>query len=205
MNLIKKIAQWVLSKELAEEREECQRKIIEERERQLEIIEKLQSAKKALEKLNDDMRIKLLGKREVLVSRTILENLVKCLPDSNAVGTGRISAEEIMKRNATFSEKIGGREYQHRIFVKKVIVQKEKEECGVIVHVSDYSIDIFVPLKIDKIKYSAFGSFSEIETYFWDFYGAGIRMLSDEAWEYCVQFLRAQRNVLLEFKEEGLL
>lgn len=192
MNLFKKIARLILSDELDEERRHYQK-----------IFDDLKLEKEALENLNKDLRYRLFGKRKVLISQQILECVVKCLPDPNAVGTGRITASEISKNSVSVTESIAGVEYKHFVFVKKI--EGRDDEIGAVVHITNYLIDIFVPLRREKVSYEAFGVNTEIDTFFWDFYGAGIRMLSNEAWKLSTEFIRAQRNVLSEFKQEGLL
>lgn len=108
MNLFKKIARLILSDELDEERRHYQK-----------IFDDLKLEKEALENLNKDLRYRLFGKRKVLISQQILECVVKCLPDPNAVGTGRITASEISKNSVSVTESIAGVEYKHFVFVKK--------------------------------------------------------------------------------------
>lgn len=149
MNWIKKFAQWLLSEELAEERKHYQK-----------INDDLRADKEALEKSNEGLRRLAFGRRKHLVSQLMLECIVKCLPDPNAVGTGGIT---------------------------------------------DYNMNIFIPLRKENVSYKVYGVQTAIETYFWDFYGAGLRMLSAEAWAMATEFIRAQNNVLKEFREQGLL
>ena len=192
MNWIKKFAQWLLSEELAEERKHYQK-----------INDDLRADKEALEKSNEGLRRIAFGRRKHLVSQLMLECIVKCLPDPNAVGTGGITASEIKLRNMGFVDEIGGRKYDHKCFVKEITAHEG--ERGAIVHITDYNMNIFIPLRKEKVSYVAYGVQTAIETYFWDFYGAGLRMLSAEAWAMATEFIRAQNNVLSEFRQEGLL
>lgn len=192
MNWIKKFAQWVLSEELAEERKHYQK-----------INDDLRADKEGLEKINEGLRKRLFGRRKVLVSQLMLECIVKCLPDPNAVGVGRISASDISLRNMGFVDELGGRKHEHKVLVKE-ITEREGER-GAIVHITEYNINIFIPLRKENVSYEVYGVQTAIDTFFWDFYGAGIRMLSAEAWAMSTEFIRAQRNVLSEFRQEGLL
>lgn len=72
-------------------------------------------------------------------------------------------------------------------------------------HITDYNLNIFIPLRKENISYEIFGVQTAIETFFWDFYGAGIRMISNEAWRMATAFIRAQNSVLSDFREMGLL
>ena len=96
MNWIKKFAQWLLSEELAEERKHYQK-----------INDDLRADKKALEKSNEWLKRLAFGRRKHLVSQLMLECIVKCLPDPNAVGVGRISAADIIIRNMGFVDELG--------------------------------------------------------------------------------------------------
>lgn len=192
MNWIKKFAQWLLSEELAEERKHYKK-----------INDDLRADKEALEKSNEGLRRLAFGRRKHLVSQLMLECIVKCLPDPNAVGTGGITASDIKLRNMGFVDEIGGRKYDHKCFVKEITAHEG--ERGAIVHITDYNMNIFIPLRKENVSYEVYGVQTAIETYFWDFYGAGLRMLSAEAWAMATEFIRAQNNVLKEFREQGLL
>jgi hypothetical protein len=192
MNWIKKFAQWVISEELAEERKHYQK-----------INDDLRADKEVLEKSNEGLRRLAFGRRKHLVSQLMLECIVKCLPDPNAVGVGGITASDIKLRNMGFVDEIGGRKYDHKCFVKEITEQNV--ERGAIVHITDYNMNIFIPLRIENVSYEVYGVQTAIETYFWDFYGAGLRMLSAEAWAMATEFIRAQNNVMKEFREQGLL
>ena len=192
MNWIKKFAQWLLSEELAEERKHYQK-----------INDDLRADKEALEKSNEGLRRLAFGRRKHLVSQLMLECIVKCLPDPNAVGTGGITASDIKMRNMGFVDELGGRKYDHKCFVKEITAHEG--ERGAIVHITDYNMNIFIPLRKENVSYEVYGVQTAIETYFWNFYGAELRMLSAEAWAMATEFIRAQNNVLKEFREQGLL
>lgn len=192
MNWIKKFAQWLLSEELAEERKHYQK-----------INDDLRADKEALEKSNEGLRRLAFGRRKHLVSQLMLECIVKCLPDPNAVGTGGITASDIKMRNMGFVDELGGMKYEHKCFVKEITAHEGEQ--GAIVYITDYNMNIFIPLRKENVSYEVYGVQTAIETYFWDFYGAGLRMLSSEAWAMATEFIRAQNNVLSEFREQGLL
>lgn len=192
MNWIQKFAQWILSEELEKQNKEHECK-----------VSGLESEKEALEKSNEGLRRLAFGRRKHLVSQLMLECIVKCLPDPNAVGTGGITASDIKLRNVGFVDELGGRKYDHKCFVKEITAHEV--ERGAIVHITDYNINIFIPLRRENVSYEVYGVSSAIDTYFWDFYRAGIRMVSDEAWAMSIEFITAQNNVMKELREEGLL
>jgi len=173
MNIVKKIARWILQKELDEEKQ----------------------------KQKFEINNLIISKR-VLISQTMLECISKILPDSNQMGAEKMTSEDFRIHSIYFTDGING--IRHKIFIKDIDCKK-----GVNIYISDYEINIFIPLCRENINYKICGIDSSIDssidTYFWDFYKAGIRMVSDEAWGVSVEFMMAQRNVLKEFKEEGLL
>ena len=184
MNWIKKFARWVLRNELKA------------------ISESMGEARRYAKDI-ELLKRQIFGRHKHLVSQLMLEYIVKCLPDPNAVGIGRITASDIKMRNMVFEDELGGRKYVHKCFVKEIT--SREGERGAIVHITDYNMNIFIPLRKEKVSYEVYGVQTAIETYFWDFYGAGLRMLSAEAWTMATEFIRAQNNVLSEFREQGLL
>jgi len=142
MNWIKKFAQWVLSEELAEERKHYQK-----------INDDLRADNEALKKSNEGLRRLAFGRRKHLVSQLMLECIVKCLPDPNAVGVGRLSSADIsIIRNMGFVDELGGRKYDHKCFVKE-ITEREGER-GAIVYITDYNMNIFIPIRKENVSYS---------------------------------------------------
>lgn len=188
MNWIKKFAQWILREEINAFKS---------------TLAKQANEKQALNNKIERLKSRLFGRRKHLVSQLMLECIVKCLPDPNAVGTGGITASDIKMRNMGFVDEIGGRKYDHKCFVKEITTHEG--ERGAIVHITDYNMNIFIPLRRENVSYEVYGVQTAIETYFWDFYGAGLRMLSAEVWAMVTEFIRAQNNVLSEFREQGLL
>ena len=135
----------------------------------------------------------------------MLKCISEMLPDPNKVGTGGITASELNFRAMNFVDELRGQKYQHSIrFVKAIGVEDENIQ-GLTIHISDYNLNVFIPLRRENISYEVYGVSSAIDTYFWDFYGAGIRMVSDEAWAISIEFITAQNNVMKELREEGLL
>ena len=125
------------------------------------------------------------------------------LPDPNKAGTGGLTSSELSMRSRCFVDRLNGREFQHTIKFVKVIGEGSVQSLTV--HISDYNIMVTIPLRRENVNYEVYGVQTAIDTYFWDFYGAGIRMLSEEAWAMSTEFIRAQNNVLSEFKQQGLL
>lgn len=190
--IVKRIARWVLREELADERKHYQAD-----HRALE--QKLIIANEETNRL----RKIAFGSRKVLLSQIMVQTIVEMLPDPNKAGTGGLTSSELSARSRCFVDKLNGREFQHTIKFVKVIGEGSIQ--GLTVHISDYNIMVTIPLRRENVNYEVYGVKTAIDTYFWDFYGAGIRMLSEEAWAMSTEFIRAQNNVLSEFREQGLL
>ena len=194
MNWIQKFAQWILSEELEKQNKEHECK-----------VSGLESEKEALEKMNENLRKLAFGNRKILMSQTMLKCITQMLPDPNKVGTGGITASELKLRNMGFVDELRGQKYQHSVRFVKAIGGEDENIQGLTIHISDYNLNVFIPLRRENVSYEVYGVSSAIDTYFWDFYGAGIRMVSDEAWAMSIEFITAQNNVMKELREEGLL
>ena len=51
---------------------------------------------------------------------------------------------------------------------------------------------IIIPLRKEKKTYRILGVETEIETYFYDFYESGLRLLTGSSWNFMAEFMRAQ-------------
>ena len=187
MNFIKKIARKILSEELNTLQEQYEYKI------------------SRLEIKNKGLLDSVFGKRKVLLSQDMVDGIVKTLPDPNKFGNGNINSSELNNQPLCFVDELRGVKYKHVFKIVKVIEGKDKKIQGITINISDYNINVFIPLKREKVEYNVFNVNSEIDTYFWDFYQSGIRMINNEAWLMSMEFITAQNNVINELKEEGLL
>lgn len=177
--IVKRIARWILREELQQTSESYQTEI-------------------------ERLRNLAFGKRKILINQTMLECIVKMLPDPNRAGNGGLTASDLNIRSMKFVDTLRGQRYEHSIkFVKAI--GDDKGLQGLTMNISDYNINVFVPLRRENVSYEIYGVQSSIDTYFWDFYGAGIRMISNEAWTMATEFINAQNNAMKELREEGLL
>lgn len=195
MEIVKKIARYILRKELKlqEVAFETQAGLIHDYSQKFE----------EFEKRIESLRKIAFGSHKVLLSQIMVQTIVEMLPDPNKAGTGRLTSSELSMRSRCFVDRLNGREFQHKIkFVKAI---GEENIQGLTVHISDYNIMVTIPLRRENVNYGVYGVQTAIDTYFWDFYGAGIRMLSNEAFAISSEFIKVQHNVLSEFREQGLL
>ena len=195
MKIVKKIAKRILSEELAKIESLWKEK-----------NDNLRIEIEVLEKSNQKFKRLAFGVNKYLVSQLMFECIVKCLPDPNKVGTGNITPSEVSMCNMRFVDKSCGELHDHKCYVKEI---KEKSdgsgEKGAVVHITDYNMNIFIPLRREDINYEIYGVQTNIDTYFWDFYRAGIRMVGEDSWALSKEFILAQRNVLKELRKGNLL
>lgn len=188
MEIVKKIAKWILREEL----NELQKTLNKQAHEKVEMNKQIASLKE-----------RLFGSRKVLLSQTMVECIVKMLPDPNKAGFGGLTSSDLKIRNMNFVDELGGRQ-QHSVRFVQAIGDDERLQ-GLTINISEYNINVFIPLRRENVNYEVFGVQTAIDTYFWDLYGAGIRMLSNEAFAMSSEFINAQRNVMKEFREQGLL
>lgn len=189
MKIVKKIARWVLREEI----QDFQSKVSKQAHDKIELNKQIESLRKIA-----------FGSRKVLLSQTMVSCIVQMLPDPNKAGCGGLTSSDLKMRNMNFVDELGGRQYQHSVRFVQAIGDDERLQ-GLTINISDYNINVFIPLRRENVSYEVFGVQTAIDTYFWDLYGAGIRMLSNAAFSTSSEFIKAQHNVLLEFREEGLL
>lgn len=187
MIIVKKIARFILRSELAEMRRTNTSLLCQ--------IEEQYNEKVELNKRIKMLEEKVFGSRKVLLSQTMVKCIVEMLPDPNRVGCVGLTSSELKSRSLNFIDEVGGRQYQH--FVRFVqVLGDDKEIRGLAINISEYNINVLIPLRRENLSYEIFGIQTAIDTYFWDFYGAGIRMLSDEAFALSSEFIKAQLNIL---------
>lgn len=70
------------------------------------------------------------------------------------------------------------------------------------IEIIDFRIKIFIPLRNVKMQTQVCGIATEVETYVWDLYRAGIRIVSDTEFNTVMEFVVAQNKVLKELNAE---
>lgn len=191
MKILKKLASFILQEEIIEQQK--QYKLLK--------IEKLEAEKKALEKMTEDLKKIAFGDRKVLFSQEAAKYLVQILPDPNKLATGTITFEELKKRNLSIAEEMEKAKCDFHIYIGKIVYDDDKVVQGVTIRISSYDHveDVFIPVRREKMSYEIHGIETTIDTYFWDIYRSGIRIMSNESWELFMDFIKAQKDVLKEF------
>ena len=177
-NVIKFLARRILAKEIAAE-------------------------KAALEKENRKLREMAFGKNSCLLSATLFNEVIKRLPDANFIGGGDYNENKTPYRYYKMTEKLNGVEYERNIGV--IPAKTGAKEKGVTITISGYGISFFIPLRQEVTKYNLFSIDSSINTYFWDIYRAGVKIVTDEAWAFLITYINAQNSAIKSLKQEKLL
>lgn len=184
MKIVKAIAKRILRKELKIQRETNQ-----------ELCQKLEEARKTVAYYENKEECK----KQIIISKEILNCILKILPNPNKLANGILTPEELTYCNSVFlSEEIGGIEYDFKIFISRV---SEKEA---VIKVFD-DVEIKIPLKKTKTLLFVYGVSTEIESYSWDFNNSNIQIVDDEDWKRIREFVFAQSRALQDFRVQGLL
>lgn len=184
MEIVKKIARYILRKELKlqEVAFETQAGLIHDYSQKFEEFEK---------QINELRK----QRRGPIISSLMLSNIVSILPDPNEVATGRVSVKDLKDATTSFME--NGKTFFCKI-IKVIPSDSESKSSisGLLIHISEYNMTIEIPLSLQKMDYNVFGVSTEISTYFWDFYKSGMRLLNSKSWIMFTEFIKAQYNVL---------
>lgn len=149
------------------------------------------------------------GKRHVILPSSAVSCIVDMLPNPNAVASGQLSAQALLRLNDKESVRryvyvLRGREYSSEI---RIVADTRSEEAkqaekGVMIELMDFRIKIFIPLIKTKMNTQVDGVNTEVESWVWDLYRAGIRVVGDTDFNMIMEFVIAQNNVLKELNEE---
>lgn len=148
------------------------------------------------------LRELVYGKRGCLLPVTLYTKIIAWLPDANLIGNHFYDYYEGKGRQVTVKETLDGVEYPRLISLESQI--NEMGERGAVVIIHDYQIQFFIPLRLEVTNYNLFGVHSNINTYIWDIYRSGVRIVTDDAWAFLLNYVKAQSNVMKEFKGSGL-
>lgn len=175
MNIFKRIATKILSSELKEKDE---------------TILSLKTANESLKDL-------AFGKQRVLVPRGMIEAVIKILPNPNAFV---IESPSKIPYVTEYGYTLRGEERRALIHLSdKILVDGNVPDSqGVVVKVPDFNIQFTIPITKEQLNTHAFGTDIAVDTYTWNLYRAGIRMISDDDFMRTLEYLVATRNVLSE-------
>lgn len=155
------------------------------------------------------MRLLAFGRNYVILPSSAASCIVDMLPNPNAVATGQLGAQALLRLNDKESVRryvyvLRGREYSSeiRIVADTRPEEEKKAEQGLMIELMDFHIKIFIPLIKAKMNTQVAGVNTEVESWIWDLYRAGIRVVGDTDFNMIMEFVIAQNNVLKELNEE---
>lgn len=186
MNIIKKIAKWVLKDDLriANTRITTLQNDLREKD---EKINEIQC------QLNNWIFKSKINQNSIL-PQSAVKSIIDCLPNPNEAAIGKLRS--VRKFDTYFSYNVGGKNIKHLVRLEKFCCVNEVIYAQVKIY--DLNISIKLPLKKEKIQYNAFGVNTEIETYYWGFNFSNIKIVSDDVWKIMTEFITAQKEVLTE-------
>ena len=141
------------------------------------------------------------GNHPIILSRGIVRAIMELLPNPNGFVSGEISTTELvanreMKYDYTFR---GQKRQASVLIVRDERAEKQKaDEQGIMIAVPDFGIRVFIPLEKAKMNTNVMGVNTEVESFVWDIFRAGIRMVSDKDFMMILEFIAAEKNVLEE-------
>ena len=141
------------------------------------------------------------GNHPIILSRGIVRAIMELLPNPNGFVNGEISTTELVaNREMKYNYTLRGQKRQASILiVRDDRDEKQKaDEQGIMIAVPDFGIRVFIPLEKTKIAINIMGVNTEVESFVWDIFRAGIRMVSDEDFMMILEFVVAEKNVLEE-------
>lgn len=149
------------------------------------------------------------SKRHVILPSSAASSIISMLPNPNQVASGRFDVCQLLSLNAPKSIRrytyiLQGKEYSSEIrLVADTRPEEEKRaESGLMIEIVNFQIKIFIPLINVKMNTQVCGIETEVETYVWDLYRAGIRIVSDTDFNTIMEFVVAQNKVLNELNME---
>ena len=137
----------------------------------------------------------------VILSRGIIKAIMELLPNPNEFANGGISTTQLVaNREMKYSYTLRGQRRQASILiVRDDRDEKQKaDEQGIMIAVPDFGIRVFIPLEKAKMNTNVMGVNTEVESFVWDIFRAGIRMVSDKDFIMILEFVVAEKNVLEE-------
>ena len=196
MKIVKKIARFILRSELAKMRRanaSLSFQVEELSTRYDKIICNWEEMQRQIDELSQ--RFKMRPK--VLINERMLQCLSSILPDPNRVALRyqTLTTEQLKRDYSTgYTEYVKGQSYNIQMKICRLVKNPldKNEVSGVEVFISCYDMKIIIPLRKEKKTYRIFGVETELETYFYDFYESGLRLLTGSSWNFMAEFMRAQ-------------
>lgn len=145
------------------------------------------------------------GKTYVILPSSAASCIVDMLPNPNQVAAGQFTTQQLLALNAPESVRrytyvLQGKEHSSEIcIVADTRSDEEKQhEQGLMIELIDFGVKLFIPLAHTKMTSNIGGVTSEVDTWIWDLYRAGIRVIGDTDFNLIMEYVVAQHKVLTE-------
>ena len=155
-----------------------------------------------IETMNKDLyRLKqqAYGQKKIILPQGAVSCIVDMLPNPNDVAMGRLTSDQLLALNAPKNVRkyhyvLNGEERCSEI---RIVAddRKEKYGNGLMIELIDFKLKVFIPLFFIKSKFNG-GIGVEVNTWVWDFYRAGIKVVGDRDFQMITEFLTASARVL---------
>ena len=154
-----------------------------------------------IEAMNKDLyRLKqqAYGQKKIILPQGAVSCIVDMLPNPNDVAMGRLTSDQLLVLHAPANVRkyhyvLNGEERCSEI---RIVAddRKEKYKNGLMIELIDFKLKVFIPLFFIKSKFN--GSKMEVDSWVWDFYRAGIRVIGDRDFQMITEILSASARVL---------
>nr|DAY08616.1 MAG TPA: hypothetical protein [Caudoviricetes sp.] len=196
MKIVKKIARFILRSELAKMRRTNASLSFQVEELSTQ-YDKVNRHLEEIQRQRNELSQRFEMRPKIMINEHMLQRLSYLLPDPNRVALRyqTLTAEVLQSDYSTkYTEYVKGQGYNIQMKICRLVKNPmdENEVSGVEVFISCYDMKIIIPLRKEKKTYRILGVETEIETYFYDFYESGLRLLTGSSWNFMAEFMRAQ-------------
>ena len=141
------------------------------------------------------------GRKYVILPSSAASCIVDMLPNPNMVASGQFTARQLLALNALDSVRrytyvLQGKEHSSeiRIVADTRSDEERQAEQGLMIELIDFRIKLFIPLAHTKMNTKTAGVDTEVDTWVWDLYRAGIRVIGDSDFNMIMEFVVAQNE-----------
>lgn len=137
------------------------------------------------------------GSNRYIVPQGVVNEIMRMLPAPNKFIRGEVPMSELVNLEGKYEYTLMG---EKRSSVIKLVPDErnEKPEQGLMFQVVDFKLNILIPLAKSDI-YSMGGV--SVESWVWDFYRSGIRIVSDDDFGVILEFVTTINNMNKEKTE----
>ena len=137
------------------------------------------------------------GSNRYVIPQGVVNEIMRMLPAPNKFMRGEVPVSELVNLEGKYEYTLMG---EKRSSVIKLVPDErnEKLEQGLMFQVVDFKLNILIPLaKSDSYSMSGVS----VESWVWDFYRSGIRIVSDDDFGMILEFITKINNMNKEKTE----